>query len=71
MISVFKTNIEMHCDFLRVLSHLNSNQQISLATIDLEDEDRVLRLEHNGLLSLNVVNTSLIKMGFFSEELIT
>ena len=69
MISVFKTNIEMSKDVFRVLLSLKKKLGISAATIDLEDEEHILRLEHLGKLGHEEVTETIENEGFFCEEL--
>ncbi|MFT5877682.1 MAG: hypothetical protein ACI8SA_001546 [Dokdonia sp.] len=69
MVSVFKTNIELPNDVLYVLSDLNKRLEISAVSIDYQDVDHVLRIEHYRLLSMNEVIKCVKNLGFYCAEL--
>jgi hypothetical protein len=69
-IQIFKTNVQTKSE-LHVLEPLfNSNSHILKWTIDLEDIDKVLKVEsHDNLSETDIIN--LLKSGgFYCEELI-
>ena len=69
MVSVFKTNIYRPDDVLEVLADLNKRVEISVGTIDTEDEDHILRVEYYRFLSINEVTETVKNRGFYCEEL--
>ena len=65
---IFKTNISSKKQVTKVAKLLNAEDEILRWNIDLQDIDRVLRIE-----AINVSNREIIsiiqKAGFFCEEL--
>lgn len=65
---IFRTNISRKADYLRVKSSLLSRQGVHGCTIDLEDCDKVLRVECENI-PVQFVVEEVVKHGFFCEEL--
>jgi len=68
-IHVFKTNIETRLDLATVKQPLNSNPNIIKWSIDLEDIDKVLRVESSENLSEKEIISLIKYRGFYIEEL--
>lgn len=68
-IHIFKTNIETNTDvnFIKIL--LNSDPKINQWSIDLEDIDRVLRIEANKSLNKQDIIDKIKSKGFICREL--
>lgn len=68
-IHIFKTNIktESEVGILKIL--LSSNPKITTWSIDLEDIDKVLRIEATKNLSANDIVKEVESEGFYCEEL--
>jgi len=68
-IHIFKTNIETNTDvnFIKIL--LNSDPKINQWSIDLEDIDRVLRIEANKSLNKQDIIDKIKYKGFICREL--
>jgi hypothetical protein len=67
-ILVFKTNIHKKDDILKVSDIFNRNKDILAWNVDLEDIDRVLRIEAIANIS-SKVKLSLSHAGFYCREL--
>ena len=68
-ILLLKTSPHSSNDIKRISVVLDNNPQIEVWNIDLEDCDKILRIESEGLTAGEVVN-SLYKIGVWSEELL-
>jgi hypothetical protein len=67
-ILVFKTNISCGDELERIASILSQEKSITRWTVDLEDVDKVLRIECGGMQPDAVVEI-LTEAGFLCEEL--
>ncbi len=67
-IQIFKTNISSLEEFYKIKSGLNKTNNVLKMTIDLEDIDKVLRVETINLKPNMVVET-VRKYNFFCEEM--
>jgi copper chaperone CopZ len=65
---VFKTNLRFKKQITAVTQHINNLQGITRWNIDLDDKDKVLRIESNEL-SPRSVEATLQQAGYFCEEL--
>jgi hypothetical protein len=65
---IFRTNIKEKEDFVRLKNDLEKKPGIHSCTIDLEDCDRVLRVECENL-SIDKVVEEVNKHNFFCQEL--
>ena len=70
IVTVVKTNIDMPQEAIKIVNEINKGFIVSKVTIDLEDEDRVLRLEHSDLLDVNKVLRCIRENGFSCQELL-
>lgn len=68
-IHVYKTNIENESEALNIKTLLSSNPKIQQCSIDLEDVDKVLRIEASKSLHSNEIIEKIISEGYFCEEL--
>lgn len=68
-IHVFKTNIETEEDVNHIKKSLDSNHKISQWSVDLEDIDRVLRIEASKNLSENDIIDMIKSKGFYCRDL--
>ncbi|WP_296381956.1 hypothetical protein [Winogradskyella sp.] len=68
-VHIFKTNIESNLDVDMIQLLFSSNRSIIKWSVDLEDIDRVLRIESNKTLSDNDIISQLKLIGFSCEEL--
>lgn len=55
-ILIFKTDINTEDNLNEISSHLNSIKEIHKWTVDLEDREKILRIESNGLTALEIEN---------------
>lgn len=65
---IFKTNINSLEDFRRIEKILYAIPSVSECTIDIEDEDKILRVISENLSS-NKIENEICKNGFFCKEL--
>ncbi len=65
---VFKTNIRYKKQAHAVVSRLNNLEGIVRCNVDLDDKDKVLRIEASDL-SPRAVEHTLLQAGYFCEEL--
>lgn len=65
---VFKTNLRFKKQITAVTQHINNLQGITRWNVDLDDVDKVLRIESNEL-SPRSVEVTLQQAGYFCEEL--
>ncbi len=67
-ILIFKTNIKSPDDFFHIQKYLSKLLSFEECTIDLEDDDKVMRVISNQL-TIERVAGEVTKLGFFCEEL--
>ena len=67
-ILILKTNINSKNDFTSVKDNLNDSYKINECTIDLVDQDKVVRVIGDGL-NLNDVISRFNGLGYSCEEL--
>ena len=65
---IFRTNIDKQSDFSRVKNSLEKEPGILTCTIDLDDCDKVLRVECENV-NMGKVVEEVSRQGFFCEEL--
>lgn len=65
---VFKTNLRFKKQITAVTPHINNLQGIARWNVDLDDKDKILRIESFDL-SPRSVETTLQQAGYFCEEL--
>jgi len=65
---IFRTNIAKKSDFSRLKGNLEKEQGIRSCTIDLEDCDKVLRVECENI-TMNKIVEEVTRHGFLCEEL--
>ncbi|OQP51149.1 hypothetical protein A4H97_02820 [Niastella yeongjuensis] len=65
---VFKTNLRFKAQINAVTPHINNLQGISRWNVDLDDSDKILRIESVDLCPRSVEDT-LQRAGYFCEEL--
>jgi hypothetical protein len=65
---VFKTNLRFKKQIDAVTPHINNLQGITRWNVDLDDIDKVLRIESDNL-SPRIVETTLQRAGYHCEEL--
>ncbi len=65
---IFRTNISRKADYLKVKSSLLGRQGVRGCTIDLEDCDKVLRVECENIPVASIVQ-EVARQGFLCEEL--
>ena len=68
-IIVLRTNIDNVSALSEVAGTLNAHPQIQRWTLDLDDEDNVLRIESTTLPTTEIINT-LQQAGYEAEDLI-
>ena len=68
-IHVFKTNIETEADMNSIQFLLNPNPKIIKWSVDLEDIDRVLRIDASKYSSEKDIIDMVKSKGFYCEEL--
>ena len=66
---VFKTNLRYKKQITELTSHMNTLQGILRWNVDLDDRDRILRIEANELCCPRKVEDALVKAGYICEEL--
>ena len=66
---VFKTNIRYKKQINTVSPHINNLQGILRWNVDLADIDKILRIEADDL-SPRMVENTLVRAGYFCEELL-
>jgi len=66
---VFKTNLRFKKQINAVTPHINNLQGIARWNVDLDDTDKVLRIESVDLCPRDVEST-LQQAGYFCEELL-
>ncbi len=67
-IQIFKTNINSLEEFYKIKSGLNKINNVLKMTIDLEDVDKVLRVEAINLKTNKIVQ-AVRKYNFYCEEM--
>lgn len=67
-ILVFKTNIRYKKQVNAVTKHMNTIDGIVRWNVDLDDRDKILRIETNSL-SPRVIENTLLQAGYSCEEL--
>lgn len=65
---IFRTDIDKRSEFLTVKYDLEKIKGVQSCTIDLEDCDKVLRVEGENILKSTIVE-EIARHGFFCEEL--
>jgi len=65
---VFKTNIRFKKDVAKVATCLQRDKGINKWNVDLEDIDKVLRVETNSLTAKGIIN-SIRRCGYECDEL--
>lgn len=65
---ILRTNLQTRSEFARLEQHLLNVPGVHWCTIDLEDCDKVLRVECENL-SLDAIVTEAVRLGFSCEEL--
>ncbi len=65
---IFRTNIPNKMEFLRIKHSLSENYPVLGCTIDLEDCDKVLRVECENIPIATIVQ-EVARQGFLCEEL--
>ena len=65
---VFKTNLRFKKQINAVTPHINNLQGVARWNVDLDDTDKILRIESVDL-SPRSVETTLQQAGYFCEEL--
>lgn len=70
MIEIFKTNVRTKRDAKQVLVTLNRLFAAVQANFDLQDPDRILRLQGVETNDLPIVKNELARLGFICEILI-
>jgi hypothetical protein len=65
---VFKTNLRFKKQITEVTPHINNLQGIARWNVDLDDIDKVLRIESENLCA-RTVETTLQQAGYHCEEL--
>lgn len=65
---VFKTNLRLKKHISAVTPHINNLQGIARWNVDLDDVDKVLRIESDSL-NPRTVETTLQQAGYLCEEL--
>lgn len=68
MIAVFKTNIKYQEDANFALQELNKHYSACKVTLDLEDCDKVLRIEGTGFTIKSIIKI-ISDLGYYCEEL--
>jgi copper chaperone len=67
-ILVFKTNLRFKKNINQAVSHIDNIPGILRWNVDLQDRDKVLRIESNNLAP-QLVEKTLTDIGFFCKEL--
>lgn len=65
---VFKTNLRFKKQITAVTPHINNLHGIARWNVDLDDVDKVLRIESDNL-NPRIVETTLQRAGYLCEEL--
>jgi copper chaperone len=65
---VFKTNLRFKKQITALTPHINNLQGINRWNVDLDDKDKILRIESVDLCPRSV-ETTLQEAGYFCEEL--
>ncbi|MBS1916123.1 MAG: hypothetical protein JST87_07590 [Bacteroidetes bacterium] len=68
MIEVFKTNVQRTSQAKRIITILHEHLPNSRINFDLEDCDKVLRIDSPRIINADII-TMLEQNGFFCEEL--
>ncbi len=66
---IFKTNVGSNYDVTKVNSLLSKFPQIKKSTIDIEDVDKVLRVECGNNIGMELIVNKINQLGYFCEEL--
>lgn len=67
---VFKTNLKYRKQIAAVTPHLATLQGVLRWNVDLDDCDKILRIEANDLCSARKVEDTLVRAGYFCQELL-
>ncbi len=67
-ILILKTNINSKNDFTSVKDNLNDSYKINECTIDLDDQDKVVRVIGDGF-KIDDVISKFSSLGYYCEEL--
>lgn len=68
MVAVFRTSLQTQQDVSKLANWLTAFHELTRWNVDLEDCDKILRLEGNGI-DINQVQTLVRQAGFDCEEL--
>ena len=68
MVEVFKINVYKTKDAKIIIQKLNNYCPTSLMNFDLEDSDKILRVESE-IININSIRQTLNQSGFFCEVL--
>ena len=66
---VFKTNLRYKKQVNELTPHMNNLQGVLRWNVDLDDSDKILRVEANELCCPRKVEDTLVQAGYFCEEL--
>ena len=66
---VFKTNLRFKKQVNELTQHMNNLQGVLRWNVDLDDSDKILRIEANELCCPRKVEDALVQAGYFCEEL--
>jgi copper chaperone len=65
---VFKTNIRFKKQIIAIQPHISTIDGITKWNVDLDDKDKILRIETRDL-SPRIIEHTLLQAGYFCEEL--
>ena len=66
---IFKTNLRYKKQVSAITSQINTLQGILRWNVDLDDRDKILRIEANELCCARTIENTLVQAGYFCEEL--
>lgn len=66
---IFKTSLKNEDDLKAIKPHLDKYEQIKRWVVDLEDWERVLKIEVSGQLGLKEVESTLHRLGYECSEM--
>jgi len=66
---IFKTNVNSSYDVTIVNSLLSKFPQVKRSTIDLRDVDKVLRVEYENNIEMELIINKINQLGYYCEEL--
>jgi len=66
---VFKTNLRYKKQVNELSMHMNNLQGVLRWNVDLDDSDKILRIEANEQCCPRKVEDTLVQAGYFCEEL--